>query len=165
MNAAIETLKTYDWGGDRGALMGIDEQIKAAQGDTEKLAPIEEALLGVLQPEAKVPAKEYICRKLALIGTPRCIPALAAMLPDPDLSDRALIALQAIPDAAAEEALLSALDNTSGIQRIGVVNALGERRDSKAADKLKALQTSEDPLLTNAVAAALRKIETAGSAA
>lgn len=159
MNAAIETLKTYDWGGDRGALMGIDDQITAAQGVPEKLPPIEEALLSVLQSEAKVPAKEYICRKLALVGTARCVPVLAAMLPDPDLSDRALLALQAIPDPAAEAALLSALDNTSGIQRIGVVNALGERRDNKVAAKLQTLQASDDPLLADAVAAALRKIE------
>jgi len=121
-------LKAYDWGGDRGALMGIDASIVAAHGNTEKLAEIEHALLEVLQSEAPIPAKEYSCRQLALIGTDRCVPVLAAMLPDTELSDRARLALEAIPTAVADEALRAALDKVEGDKRAGIVNSLDERK-------------------------------------
>ena len=158
VNELMTQLRAYDWGGDRGALMGIDDLIVAAQGDKVKLAEIEAALLEVLQSDAKLPAKEYICRQLALIGTARCVPALAAMLPDAELSDRARFALEAIPDASVDEALRAALATVDGIPRVGIVNTLGERKDPKAVPALSEMQSSPDPVLAEAARAALRKI-------
>jgi len=121
-------LKAYDWGGDRGSLMGIDASIVAAHGNAEKLTEIEQALLEVLQSDAPIPAKEYICRQLALIGTDRSVPVLAAMLLDAELSDRARLALEAIPTTVADDALRAALDKVQGDQRAGIVNSLDERK-------------------------------------
>ncbi|MEA3364574.1 MAG: hypothetical protein U9Q79_02950 [Candidatus Hydrogenedentes bacterium] len=159
MNDLVEKLKAYDWGGDRGALVGIDDLIAGAQGDKDKLAEIEGALLEVLQSDVKVPAKEYICRQLALIGTARCVPILANMLSDAEMSDRARLALEAIPDASVDEALRAALTNANGIQRVGIVNTLGERRDKKAVPMLSEMRNDSDSMLSEAVEAALRKIE------
>ena len=128
MDDLMAKLKAYDWGGDRGSLMGIDASIVAAHGNAEKLAEIEQALLEVLQSDVPIPAKEYICRQLALIGTDRCVPVLAAMLPDTELSDRARLALEAIPTAVADEALRAALDKVEGDKRAGIVNSLDERK-------------------------------------
>ena len=162
MNEMIAQLKTYDWGGNRGSLAGIDELVVAAQGDTQKLAEIEGALLGVLQSGAKLPAKEYICRKLALIGTARCVPALAAMLADAELSDCARFALEAIPDASVDDALRAALAGATGNPRVGIVNTLGERRDKKAVSALADMLGGADEVLSKAIEAALRKISQAG---
>lgn len=128
METLIAILRVYDWGGDRGSLMAIDASIVAAYGNAEKLAEIEQALLEVMQFNAPIPAKEYICRQLALIGTDRCVPVLAAMLPDAELSDRARLALEAIPTTLADEALRAALDKVEGDQRAGIVNSLDERK-------------------------------------
>jgi len=121
-------LQAYDWGGNRGALVAIDDLINAAYGNTEKLAEIEIALLEVLQSAAPLPAKEYSCRKLALIGTDRCIPVLAEMLLNPELSDCLRLALEAIPGSAAEAALQAALDKVEGNQQTGIINSLDERK-------------------------------------
>jgi HEAT repeat protein len=158
MSELMEPLMRYDWGGDRWSLSGIDSAIRDAQGDPAKLAVIEQELIGVLQSGAKLPAIEYACRQLALIGTARCVPALAAMLADPEQLDRALFALQAIPDAAAGGTLREALTSADGIARTGIVNALGERRDKEAISALKALENGPNPILMAAVGAALRKI-------
>lgn len=158
VNDLMDKLKAYDWGGDRGSLAGIDELIVAAQGDKGKLAEIEQALLEVLQSDAKLPAKEYVCRQLALIGTARCVPVLAGMLSDAELSDRARFALEAIPDASVDDALRAALDKAEGSPRVGIVNTLGERRDQKAIPALSELRNSSDSVLAKAVEAALRKI-------
>ena len=158
MNELMERLKTYDWGGDRGALVELDALIVAAQGDKEKLAAIEEALLEVLQSAAPLPAKEYICRQLALIGTARCVPALATMLNDVPLADRARFALEAIPDASADEALRGALGTAESVARVGIVNTLGERGDQQAVPMLTELRDSGDKMLSEAAGAALNKI-------
>lgn len=158
MDELISQLKAYDWGGDRGALAGIDNLIVAARGDKDKLAEIETVLLEVLQSDAKLPAKEYVCRQLALIGTTRCVPVLAALLPDAELSDRARFALEAIPDDSVDDALRAALATVGGIQRVGIVNTLGERRDPKAVAVLQELRDGPDAVLAEAARAALRKI-------
>jgi HEAT repeat protein len=158
VNEQITQLKAYDWGGDRGALLAIDDLIVGAQGNQDELAEIEQALLDILQSDAKLPAKEYICRQLALIGTPRCVPALAGMLCDAELSDRARFALEAIPDASVDDALRAALDKAEGNVRVGIVNTLGERRDKKAVPALSEMRNSPDNVLSKAAEAALRKI-------
>jgi len=158
VNDVMAPLKAYDWGGDRGSLAGIDDLIVAAQGDKDKLAAIEQALLEVLQSEAKLPAKEYICRQLAFIGTAQCVPVLAEMLTDPELSDCARLALEAVPDESAGATLRAALDKAGGNTRVGIINTLGERRDQKAVPALSELRDSSDPILSAAVEAALRKI-------
>lgn len=159
MDELTAALKTYDWGGDRGALAGIDQRIVDARGAKKKLAVIERALLEVLQSDAKLPAKEYICRQLALIGSARSVPALSEMLMDPALSDCARLALEAIPGSSAGKALRAALDKVDGVQRVGIVNTLGERRDRKSIPMLSKMQDSPDLALSAAVGAALRKIK------
>lgn len=121
-------LKAYDWGGDRGALMGIDDLIIIAHDNTETLSEIEGALLEVVQSEVPIPAIEYACRKLALIGTERCVCVLAKMLLKAELSDYARLALEALPGLAAEEALQSALEKVEGNPRAGILNSLDERQ-------------------------------------
>ena len=156
--AVLAALKAYDWGGDRGALMCCDELIVSAKGDERKLAEIEQALIEVLDTDAKLPAKEYACRQLALIGTGRCVPAVAGMLPDAKLSDCARFALEAIPDRSADDALRAALTKTEGDVRVGIVNTLGERRDKEAIPALRELRDSSDKTMATAAADALRKI-------
>ena len=158
MNEVMAQLRAYDWGGDRGSLTGIDEAIAAARGDAGRLAEIEQALLDVVQSDVKAPAIDHICRQLALIGTARCVPVLAGILTDPELSDRALYALEAIPDASVDDALRAALDASSGTPRVGIVNALGERGDKKAVPALSEMCNSSDTVLAGAAEAALRKI-------
>jgi len=162
VNELMTQLKAYDWGGDRGSLAGIDDLIVAAQGDEGKLAEVEEALLEVLQSDAKLPAKEYICRQLALIGTERCVPVLVEMLSDVELSDCALLALEAIPDASVNKALRKTLRKTEGNPRVGIVNTLGERHDRKAVRALSKMCKSSDEVLSKAAEAALRKIAASG---
>jgi HEAT repeat protein len=154
----MAALKAYDWGGDRGTLMGIDARIADAGGDKEKLAEIEQALLDVVQSDVPLPAKEYACRQLALVGTSRCVPTLAAMLSDAEMSDRARFALEAIPGPTVNGALRAALNTAEGMPQVGIVNTLGERRDKEAIPMLEEMRDSADGVLSEAIDRALRKI-------
>lgn len=160
MDDLIAQLMLYDWGGDRGALAGIDQHIIEANGDRDALKVIERGLLDVVQSDAAVPAKEYACRQLALIGTAQSVRVLAGMLDDPELSDCARFALEAIPGGGTDRALRRALEKTDGVQRVGIVNSLGERHDRRAKRRLTKLRNHADTQLAGALDAALRKMDT-----
>lgn len=157
----IAPLMAYDWGADRGTLADIDQRIAQNLNDKKQLQELEIPLLEVLQSDATLPAKEYVCRQLALIGSDAAVPVLAKMLHDEHLADCARFALEAIPRPAAAKALRDALDTLEGTQRIGTVNALGERRDRKAAAAIAKLRKSADRQLAAAAESASRKIAAA----
>ncbi|MFQ6035864.1 MAG: HEAT repeat domain-containing protein [Sedimentisphaerales bacterium] len=154
----LEKVKTYDWGQSRLALTEVSDIIKAAFGSPAKLREIERSLIGVLESDAKYAGKQFVCRKLSIIGTKQSVPALAEMLIKPKFSDMARYALERIPDESVDEALRDALPKTSGKTKVGIINSLGERRDSKAATALSSLIYDSDDMVAGSAIAALGKI-------
>jgi len=114
--------------------------------------------LEIIQSDAPAEDKAIPCKILAIYGGPEAVPALAALLPDPELSSWARIALESIPGPEADEALRNALGKVQGRQLIGVVNSLGVRRDAKAVDALADLMKQKDVELASAAACALGHI-------
>ena len=154
----LEQVKTYDWGSSRLALTEVSDTIKAAFGSPEKLSEIEKSLIGVLQSDATYAGKQYVCRELSIIGTEQSVPALAKMLTNDEYSDMARYALERIPGEAVDEALRNALAKTTGKTKVGIINSLGERKDSKAAAALSKLIYDSDNMIADAAASALGKI-------
>ncbi len=71
--------------------------------DAAKPAKEQEAeLIAVLKSGASREDKANACRKLALVGTRECVPALAALLGDEALAHMARYALEPIPDPAVQ---------------------------------------------------------------
>ena len=69
----------------------------ATHGDAAARKELETRLAAVLDSGGSRAAKDYVCRKLMMIGTAESVPALAALLPDKDLSHMARYALERIP--------------------------------------------------------------------
>ena len=111
-------------------------------------------------PQTTKDAKRYICRWLAIVGSSECIPAVAELLTDKDLSDLARIALEPNPALAAGAALRSALPKVKGKLLAGVISSIGVRRDSEAVEALGALARQDDPLVAESALAALGAIGT-----
>ena len=154
----LDKVKAYDWGQSRAALTEITEGIKKAHGNNAELTAIEKGLLGVLDSDAKQAGKQFACRQLSIIGTDQSVPTLAKMLTGEETSDMARFALERIPGAAADEALLGALSKATGKAQIGIVNSLGQRQCRKAAGAVAGLLGSADETLAAAAAAALGQI-------
>ncbi len=114
--------------------------------------------IAVLKSHSPPADKALACKKLAIYGTPEAVPALAALLPDPELSSWARIALEAIPGKASDEALRGALKKTQGPLLVGVINSIGVRRDAKAVRPLSAQLNAADPKVVEAAAVALGRI-------
>ena len=96
----------------------------AAAEAQDSPAKKERALISVLQSSAPQAEKAITCKKLAIYGSKVAVPALAPRLADADLASWARIALEAIPDPAADAALRDALDKLQGKLLVGTINSI-----------------------------------------
>jgi HEAT repeat protein len=126
-----------------------------AADDPGSSAEKERKLIGVLRSDAAPQEKAITCKRLAVYGSKEAVPVLAPLLSDEKLSSWARIALEAIPDPAADDALREALGKLQGRLLIGVINSIGTRRDPKATDGLVAQLKQADPEVAAAAAEAL----------
>ena len=105
---------SFEIGANTGPLQEIDKLVFQLPTDSELRGPIEQKLLASLDSDATTDAKRFLCQQLRVIGTEKCVPSLANLLTDPQLSHMAWYALGRLEVPAATEALLGALDKTSG---------------------------------------------------
>src|SRR5690606_4254703 len=97
-------------------------------------------------------------KKLAIHGSSAAVPELAKLLPNPQLSSWARIALEAIPGPEADEALRNAAESLDGLLLVGTINSIGVRRDAKAVELLAGKLKDQDEEVASAAAVALGKI-------
>ncbi|MCX8091591.1 MAG: HEAT repeat domain-containing protein, partial [Verrucomicrobiae bacterium] len=164
VDAALGALQTYDWGSSRAALLPLDEAVAAAHGSRATREALERRLLDALRRATSVPAREYLCSQLALIGGKRSVAPLAERLAAPQLATAARHALEAIPDSSAVRALRRALPRLSGREKIGVITSLGVKRDAGSISALTKLLSEAEPQIADAAAWALGEIATPAAA-
>jgi HEAT repeat protein len=156
LDQILKDVATYDGGIDSAALWKLRDYVYAHKDSAEGRAECEKALIQFLKTNATPVAKMTACRYLRLIGSDTAVPPLEAMLADEKSADMALYALQQIPGAAAEAALIRAVKTTTGPTRMAVVGALGFRKDAAAVTALVPLLRQPD--VSGATAVALGRI-------
>ncbi|MBN1854980.1 MAG: HEAT repeat domain-containing protein [Pirellulales bacterium] len=129
------------------------------------VAEDEQPLIELLQSDVPKADKALACRKLAVWGSHKAVPALAALLHDPELESWARIALEVIPDPAADGALRQAMGQLEGRSLMGVIHSIGVRRDEQAVDGLIKHMRDADPGIASAAAVALGHIGNAPATA
>jgi HEAT repeat protein len=164
LDQAFEALKTYDWGQERKLVEPIEAAIVASEGNAAQRREIETRLLAVLQGDAPYDAKQYVCRRLRVIGTAVSVPALAALLTDNKLSHMARFALERMPAAQAGDALRDALGEVEGKLKIGVMSSLATRGEAASVAPLAASLKADDAAVAQSAAQALGVIGTAEAA-
>lgn len=160
VDKAFESLKTYDWGTYCNTLNPINEAVIATQNDAVARQELETRLLDVLKGGVSRSAQDYVLRTLKTIGTAQSVPALAAMLPDEDLSHMARFALECIPAPEAVAATRDALPKLSGALKVGAIGSLGARRDAASVAALAGSLGDADTAIASAAAYALGLIGT-----
>lgn len=118
----------------------------------------EQQLLAILRSEGPAEEKALACKHLAIYGSAAAVPDLAKLLPDPQLSSWARIALEAIPGDASDEALRDAAGSLNGRLLVGMINSLGVRQDAKAVTLLAKKLQDTDAEVASAAAVALGHI-------
>lgn len=162
-DAALKAAAGYTFGQTRQPLFVVEQLVIDASSRTgqagatykSKLA----ARIGEMIASCKTPeAKAFFCKQLAMIGTPEQVPIVAPLVADEPTATMACFALVRIPGPAAAKALHDALPKTAGLARIGIINALGDRGETAAAESLIPLLKDTDTTTAQAAAAALGKI-------
>jgi hypothetical protein len=111
-------------------------------------------------PAVPQPARVWVVRQLEYIGAAESVAALTTLLngPDAELKECARRALEKNPAPAATEALQAALkQGAESAWRIGLIQSLGERRDSAAVELIKPRLADKETAF--AAASALGKID------
>jgi len=102
--------------------------------------------------------KAVACKRLAVVGTADAVPILAQMLLDAKFSHYARYALEPIPTPVVDDALREALLQADGGVRLGILNSIGVRRDTKAVPLVTSLLDHNHPAVVDAAASALGRI-------
>jgi HEAT repeat protein len=131
---------------------------QARAADPASAKEKEHKLIEVLRSDAPPQEKAITCKRLAVYGGKDAVPALAPLLSDERLASWARIALEAISDPAADEALRQAAGKLQGRLLIGAINSIGVRRDAKAVDILAGRLKDADPEVASAAAVALGRV-------
>lgn len=119
----------------------------------------EDTALATLASDASTEEKARACEKLAIFGSSKSVPALAALLGDEKLASNARSGLENIKDAAAGEALMNALGpDLKGRLLAGVIVSLGVRRATAAVPALFKLADSTEPEIRDAAISSLGQI-------
>ena len=159
LDPAFEALKTYDWGVDKKVLKPLDDAVVAAtKGDDAARKDLEKRLTAMLSTDISRDARQVICRKLMLIGSAACVPALSKLLAKEEDSHMARYALERINTPEAAKALREALANLSSKLKVGVISSLGVRQDADSVAPLGKLIGDSDKGVARAAAYALGAI-------
>jgi len=154
----LKKIAVYDYGKSRECLTELTDFIHNASGHVEVMQQIEKRLSDLLQSDATLASKQFVCKQLAIIGTEASVPALSVLLTRPETSDMARYALERILGPEADKALRDGLDKTSGKVKIGIINSTGQRRDKQAVKQLISLLGGPEQEAAEAAVAALGKI-------
>ena len=160
VEAALKQVPHVEYGDDRAPLDLLDRAAGEAHSDPALRAHLEDCYIAVLEGGSTVAGKDYACRALRLVGTEKSIPALAALLPHPQLTGLARFALEPMPYPAVDAALRDALPRLQPRQQIGVLTSLAARRDAGAVPVIAPLTRHANARLAQAAIIALGKIGT-----
>jgi HEAT repeat protein len=132
-------------------------------GAAEAVVPTEDKLIETLRSNHSLTEKDQACALLWRVGTAKSVTVLAELLAHPELSHSARLALTAMPAPEAGEALIQALDKTSGLLKAGIISSLGDRRQASAVAPLSRALEETNGTVANAAAKALGQIGTSES--
>ncbi|MCX8155614.1 MAG: HEAT repeat domain-containing protein [Verrucomicrobiae bacterium] len=159
----LDGLAQYTFSQSRESLARVEELIrKTAPAD---YPAVEARLIAILKaPGTSKDAKRYVCRYLGVVGSAKCVPAVAELLTDPDLSHPARMALEPLAAPEAGAALRAALPKVEARLRAGILGSIGVRRDPQAVEVVARYISDPDPWVAETALAALGQIGTPAAA-
>lgn len=158
IDQSTQALAKYEYGQNASGAERLEDLIPEAANDPQLRAQAETLLLRVFASQSTLDGKSIACRHLVTVGSVKCIPVLEPLLADAKLSHPARYALARIAEPAACDAMLRAMNKTSGNVQVGLINSLGDRRHAPAIPDLAKLLASTDTLVAESAASALGKM-------
>ena len=154
----LEKVSTYDYGKDEEVLAHLRDYVRAHRNSAESKKECENQLVDFLTSGATLAAKMAACRHLREIGSAASVPVLGKMLLQEQTSDMVRYALEKIPCADAEKALVRGLLKSDGKIKLGIITSLGDRGALSSVAHLEKLVSGTDGAAAIVSAKALGKI-------
>ena len=149
---------TYSPGQNQESLRQLEAAVASSITNQTLRGELELGFIRILTEPASYEARKFACEQLAIIGTADAVPALAAMLEDPNSAHIACLALRDNPSAHADHSLRAALPQAEGKTRIQIIHTLGDRRDPESVSPLALIARGSDHPAAAAAIAALGKV-------
>ena len=156
--AILQAVSKYHLGDSRKSVLSLENLTAAIATDPDAKADLAAQLATILSSDATLEAKQIACQALSLIGSAKQVVVLAGLVADKDLGYHARSALERIPDAEAEKALIAALRLENGEVRRNVINSLAARQSAKAVPEIAKYIADPNPLTAAAAINALGRI-------
>jgi len=154
-----QKVKTYQYGESLQPLLAVEREVYKSLASPDQRRQMAAQLVAIMADSQATPAaRQFAAMELWTAGTEADVPALAKMLDDPVVADWAREALEMIPVEASGAALRAALGRLKGRTLIGVINSLGNRRDTQAVEALGKLARDADAEVVAAAVGALLRI-------
>ena len=158
-----QAIVTREFGTAVEELATVDKEV--SKSAPEQFPQIEAKLIAVLDaPNATMPGKQFACQMLRIVGSAKCVPAVAKLLTDEKLSHIARQVFLGMINPAVEESLRQALGQTQGNLRIGIINTIGDRKDQSSLKSVAVLVSGQDEATARAALNAIGKIGGAAAA-
>lgn len=151
-------VRTYQFGQSREPLAHVEDAVRKSLPNLVERNALAAGLIALVDGESSSDAKDFACRQIAVLDAAEAVPSLAKLLGAEGYADVVLQALESITHISAGKALREALDTSTGLVRVGIINALGRRHDHTAVTALGALLLDSDPMVSEAAARALGMI-------
>lgn len=158
MEKTLDALPAFAYGQKTINMDVIRNAVDEAASNPELRQQLENRFISILQGQSTRAAKDIACRNLGLVGSAKCVPSVAALLTNPELSHMARYCLEKLGNSEADKALRDALPKVTGIMKIGIISSLGARQDEKAVPLLASLLDDPAPNISQAAAFALGRI-------
>jgi len=158
LNALLSRAAAYEYGKDRTALSQMDSLIQSALRSPGQTKAVEKSLIRFLESESTQAGKQFACQKLSVVGTDVCVPVLSRLLKNENTFDMALFALERNSSSRAGAAMRKQLANAAGNQKIGLIHALGHRKDEKSVGEITPLASDRNADIARAAVVALGDI-------
>lgn len=159
LDTLIGEMKAYDWSKNRVPLIQLETLIKEHYSNPETLSLIESKLDDMLTSDMSPATIDFVCRKLAVIGSEASVKPLLLLLDDPKTANQCCFALEKIASPAVDQGLLKKLNTVKDTDvKIGIINTLGVRGSEDAVAPLGNLVRSPDNKIASAAVRALGQI-------
>ncbi len=165
LDELLPSVQAYEYGENREHLTAIEDLVRASHTNPADRQYIEQQLIGVLESDATLAGKQFVCKQLSMIGTSASVPVLSDLVVEESTSDMARYALERIPAPEVDAALREAVQQTTGQVKVGIINSIGQREDAEAVELLASLLQDPNALIVESAASALGNIGTQAAAA
>jgi|GEM_PF-1312034 len=160
MEKTLDALPSFVYGQKTINMEVLRNAVDEAASNPELRQQLESRFIAILQGQSTRGAKDIACRNLALVGSSKCVPSVAVLLVDPELTHMARYCLEKLGNPEADTAMREALSKVTGTMKIGIISSLGARHDERAIPQLATTLNDTEPEVAKASAFALGRIGT-----